>query len=174
MKYCLTQYGLGWKNSGGIILICMKKDEFNQLIKEIYSWDCISHFASCTTAHNIVRDRYYLPTLFNDTHRYVRSCRPCQFFTRMQRFPALPLNRIIVEDPFQQWGLYFIGEFKEKSYNGCCWVLNATNYFTSWIEAIPTKKEIEEVVMGFLEDRLIIRLVPLPKSLLTMPRIFLP
>jgi hypothetical protein len=34
MKYFLTQDGLGWKNPDGIILICMNKDESDQLIKE--------------------------------------------------------------------------------------------------------------------------------------------
>jgi hypothetical protein len=37
------------------------------------------------------------------------------------------------------------------------WVLTATNYFTRWVEAIPTKKETEEVMMNFLEDRIITR-----------------
>jgi hypothetical protein len=83
MKYFLTQDGLGWKNPDGIILICMNKDESDQLIKEIYSGYCVSHFVACTTAHNIARARYYLPTLFTDTHRYVMSFQPCQFFTGM-------------------------------------------------------------------------------------------
>jgi hypothetical protein len=36
-------------------------------------------------------------------------------------------------------------------------VLTATNYFTKWVESIPTKKAIEEVVMSFLEHRIIKR-----------------
>jgi hypothetical protein len=70
---------------------------------------------------------------------------------------VLPLNPIIVEAPFQQWGLDFISEFKDNSSNGNRWVLTATEYFTRWVEAILTKKEIEEVVMNFLEDRIITR-----------------
>jgi transposase InsO family protein len=70
---------------------------------------------------------------------------------------ALPLNPFIVVGPFQQWGLDFIGEFKANSNNDYRCVLTATNYFARWVEAIPTKKEIEEVVMSFLEDRIITR-----------------
>jgi hypothetical protein len=70
---------------------------------------------------------------------------------------TFPLKPIIVEAPFQQWGLDFIGEFKDNSNNGYHWVLTATNYFTRWVEAIPTKKETEEVMMSFLEDRIITR-----------------
>jgi hypothetical protein len=34
---------------------------------------------------------------------------------------------------------------------------HATDYFTKWVEAIPTKSTIDKVVMDFLEDRIITR-----------------
>jgi hypothetical protein len=55
--------------------------------------------------------------------------------------PALPLKPMVIEAPFQQWGLDFIGEFKDNSSNGYRWVLTTTDYFTQWVESIPTKKE---------------------------------
>jgi hypothetical protein len=64
---------------------------------------------------------------------------------------------MVVYDPFQQWGLDFIGEFKDNSNNGYQWILTATYYFTRWVESIPTKKFSEEVVMNFLEERIITR-----------------
>jgi transposase InsO family protein len=71
--------------------------------------------------------------------------------------PTFPLKPVVVEAPFQQWGLDFIGEFKDNSNNGYHWVLTAIDYFTRWVEAIPTKKATEEVMMNFLEDRIITR-----------------
>jgi mannose-6-phosphate isomerase class I len=76
-----------------------------------------------------------------------------------------------VEAPFQQWGLDFIGEFKENSSNGYRWVLTATDYFTRWVEAIPTKRATEEVVMNFLEERIITRFGVLLRLLLITPNI---
>jgi len=73
MKYCLTQDGLGWKNLDGIILICVNKDEVDWLIKELHLGYCRGHFTSPTTTHKILRVGYYRPTLFIDTHRYVKS-----------------------------------------------------------------------------------------------------
>jgi transposase InsO family protein len=61
----------------------------------------------------------------------------------------------VVEATFQHWGLDFIREFKDNSSNGHKWILIATDYFTRWVEAIPTKRETNEVVMGFLEDKII-------------------
>ena len=65
----------------------------------------------------------------------------------------------MVQAPFQQWDLDFIGKFKDNSSNGYTWILTATDYFTKWVEAIPTKAAIEKVVMDFLEDKIITRFV---------------
>jgi hypothetical protein len=115
------------------------------------------HFAACTTAHNILREEYYWPIIFFHTHRYVRSCQPCHFFTGKQCLPFVPLKPIIMEAPFQQWGLDFIVEFKDNSSNKYRWILTTIDYFTRWVKAIPTKKETEEVVMRFLEENIITR-----------------
>jgi hypothetical protein len=64
---------------------------------------------------------------------------------------------MVVEAHFQQWGLDFIGEFKDNSSNGYQWILTATDYFTRWVESIPTKKSTEQVVMNFLEEGIITR-----------------
>jgi transposase InsO family protein len=76
---------------------------------------------------------------------------------RKTTIAALPLKPVVVEAPFQQWGLDVIGEFKDNSNNGYCWVLTATDYFTRGLAAIPTKKATEEVVMSFLEDKIVTR-----------------
>ena len=70
---------------------------------------------------------------------------------------ALPLNPIVVQAPFQQCGLDFIGKFKDNSRNVYSWILTATDYFTKWVEAIPTKKATDAIVMDFLEDKIITR-----------------
>ena len=51
----------------------------------------------------------------------------------------------------------FIGKFKDNSSNGYSWILIATDYFTKWVESIPTKAATEKVVMDFLEDKIITR-----------------
>jgi hypothetical protein len=64
---------------------------------------------------------------------------------------------VVIEAPFQQWGLDFIGYFNDDSSNGYSWVIKTTNYFIKWVEAIPTKSATEKVVMDFLEDKIILR-----------------
>ena len=48
-------------------------------------------------------------------------------------------------------------KFKDNSINGFCWILTATDYFTKWVEAIPTKTATEKVVIDFIEERIITR-----------------
>jgi hypothetical protein len=63
----------------------------------------------------------------------------------------------VVEAPFQRWGLDFNRKFNDNSSNGYSWVITATDYFTKWVEAIPTKSTTKKVVMDFLEDIIITR-----------------
>jgi hypothetical protein len=59
--------------------------------------------------------------------------------------------------PFIQWGLDFIGEINPPSSMQHKWILTATNYFTKWIEAVPTKKDTNAVNIQFLETNILSR-----------------
>ena len=51
----------------------------------------------------------------------------------------------------------FIGEINPPSSGQFKWILIATEYFTKWVEEIPTKKENDQVVMKFLEENIFSR-----------------
>jgi hypothetical protein len=78
-------------------------------------------------------------------------------FTGKKKLATLPLQPVVVEAPFQQWVLDFIGQFKDNSSNGYTWIIMTTDYFTKWVEAISTKSATDKVVMDFLEDLIITR-----------------
>jgi hypothetical protein len=61
----------------------------------------------------------------------------------------------VVNGPFQQWGLYFIGEINPSSSGQHKWILVAIDYFTKWIEAIPTQNATHQVVMKFLYENIL-------------------
>eukprot|EP00253_Pinus_taeda_P003272 PITA_03272 len=85
------------------------------------------------------------------------SCDWCQIFEGKQQLKSLPLKPIHASGPFQQWGLDFIGEINPHSSGQHRWILVATNYFTMWIEAIPTRKVDHQVVMEFLTENIFTR-----------------
>ena len=62
-----------------------------------------------------------------------------------------------MESPFRQWGLDFIGEIHPQSSSQHKWILTAIDYFTKWIEAVPTRKAIDDVIIQFLEDDILSR-----------------
>jgi hypothetical protein len=90
--------------------------------------------------------------VFTDVCKRVRACIKCQKFARKQQLRSLPLNPVVVSGPFQQWGLDFIGEIHPPSSGKHRWILTATDFFTKWIEAIPTRSASHKVIIGFLED----------------------
>jgi hypothetical protein len=141
----------------GLVLRCVDNQESNDLMTDFHKGLCGGHHASQTTMHKILRVGYYWPMIFHDVHQFVRSCQQCHLFTRKQHLSSLPLHHVIVERPFQQWGLDFIGEFKDNSNNGFRWVLTTTDYFTRWVEVISTKRATDSVVKEFIEDKIITR-----------------
>jgi len=59
--------------------------------------------------------------------------------------------------PFKQWGLDFIGEIHPPSSSQHKWILTAIDYFTKWIEAIPSRKVNDMMIIGFLETNILSR-----------------
>ena len=86
---------------------------------------CGGHFVARKTAHKILSAGYYWPNLFSDVHKSVIVFPQCQLFTGKQQMKALTLNPIVVQALFQQWGLDFIGKFKDNLSNGYSWILTA-------------------------------------------------
>eukprot|EP00253_Pinus_taeda_P033594 PITA_33594 len=80
-----------------------------------------------------------------------------KIFEGRQKLQPLPLNLIEVSAPFQQWGLDFIGEIHPTSFSQHRWILTATDYFTKWIEAIPTRQATDAVIISFLENNILSR-----------------
>jgi hypothetical protein len=107
--------------------------------------------------YKMLRVRYYWPKLFTEVNTKVQNRVPCQLFIGKQRVPSLPLIPIKIEAPFQQWGLDFIGEIHPHSSAQHKWILTATNYFTTWVEVIPTRNATDSVVIDFLEDNILSR-----------------
>jgi len=56
----------------------------------------------------------------------------------------MPLKPVIATNPFEKWGLDFIGPINPPSSAGHVFILIATNYFRKWSEAIPLKNSKDE------------------------------
>ena len=132
------------------MLNCLVEEEAKQVMEDFHKGDCGGHLFWKTTANNILRVGYCWPTLFVDVYKTVKSCHECQIFEGRQKLQPLPLKPIEVSAPFQQWGLDFIGEIHPASSGQHRWILIAIDYFTKWIEAVPTRQATDSVIISFL------------------------
>lgn len=78
-------------------------------------------------------------------------------FTRRPQLTDHPLKPFVVEEPFKQWGLDFIGPVNPSSSVVHSYILIATNYFIKWVKAISTKRMTTKVVCDFLENNILVR-----------------
>ena len=156
-KFCILNNSLYWKDHGGVLLNCLVEEEAKRVMEDFHKGDCGGHLFWKTMANNILRAGYYWPTLFVDVYNTVKSFHECHIFEGRQKLQPLPLKPIEVSAPFQQWGLDFIGEIHPASSGQHRWILTATNYFTKWIEAVPTMQTMDSVIISFLENNILSR-----------------
>jgi len=136
---------------------CLEKDDANHVLKEIHDGPAGGHYGGETTTHKILRAGYYWPTVFRDSHAYIRKCKVCQTTAGREINPVVPLRPIMIYRPFQQWGLDVIGEITLNSSQQHKYIVTATDYFTRWTEAIPLQKVNKDEVISFIEKFIINR-----------------
>jgi hypothetical protein len=62
-----------------------------------------------------------------------------------------------LEAPFQHWGPDFVGEINPNSCGQQKCILIAMDYFTKWVEVIPTRDTTDTIIIKFLEDNILAR-----------------
>ena len=103
------------ERSRGVLLKCLEKPEIEKVIPELHEGARGGHKYWKATTYKILRYGYYWPSLFYDVYQQVRDCIQRQKFAGKQKLMSLPLNPIVVNAPFQKWGLDFIGEINRSS-----------------------------------------------------------
>jgi hypothetical protein len=164
LQYQLVHGVLFIKNYDGVLLRCLETKYVDKLLKDLNDGPTRGHLLGDTTIHKILRDKYYWSTLFKDAHAYSQSCEACQKSIGRVYNVVVSLQLIVVEEPFEQWGLEIIGEINPHSSKQHMYILKAIDYFTRWTEAIPLTKVNDEMVINFLEQH-IITMFGVPNSL---------
>ena len=76
---------------------------------------CGGHYLASVTTYKILRNYFYWLGMFKDAEEWVKKCDSCQYFKGKVQLEALPLKPIVIKEPFQQWGLDFIGPIHPPS-----------------------------------------------------------
>ena len=75
-----------------------------------------------------------------------------------------PLQPILEVEPFDIWGMDFMGPFPSSFSN--LYILLAVDYVSKWVEVIPTRTNDAKVVASFLHSHIFIRFET-PRALIT-------
>ena len=109
------------------------------------------------TTYKILRNCFYWPGIFKDVEEWVKRCESCQYFKGRVQLAKLPLKLVVIEEPFQQWGLDFIGPIHPPSIARNTHILMPTNYFTNLLEDIPIMETTSKVVCSFIKKNIFFR-----------------
>ena len=97
------------RNYDGVFMRCLEQEDASKVVKELHDGLVGGHFSGDTIAHNILRVGYCWPTLFKDSHAYVRKCDTCQRSGGRQAKTTGSLQLVIVPEPFEKWEIDIIG-----------------------------------------------------------------
>eukprot|EP00253_Pinus_taeda_P027524 PITA_27524 len=128
-KFFILDSTLFWKDPGGMLLNCLVEEEAKRVVEDFHRGEYV--------------------------YKAIKNCHECQIFQGKKKLQPFPLKPIEVSAPFQQWGLDFIGEIHPASSGQHRWILTATDYFTKWIEAIPTRQAMDAIIIYFLETNIL-------------------
>lgn len=156
-KYVIWDGILFKRAIDGTFLRYLDKQQQQKLLKTFHDEACGGHFSSSVTSFKILRQRYYWPEMFKDAYAWVSKCEKCKMFSGHPQLVALPLRPVVIEGPFQQWGLDFVGPINLVSSAGHQYIIIATDYFTKWVEAKATKNTTSEVVCEFIKENILVR-----------------
>ena len=92
------------------------------------------------TTQKILHAGYFWPSIFKDCHEVVKKFPPYQHFYQKKRTDLAPLHPIIAVGPFSKWGIDFM-HCKPTSADGNGYIIVVVDYFTKWVEAMPTYAE---------------------------------
>ena len=89
--------------------------------------------------------------LFDGIHfAQISTCDVCQHMNRKITTGTPELHPIPVKSPWHQIGIDFVGPLSPVAADGSCYIFTASDYFTKWVEAVPTTDKSASTVASVL------------------------
>ena len=154
------------RSFGRPALRCITPEQGLEIIKEIHEGLCGNHQGERTVRHKVLRLGYFWPTIQEQARKFVKTCIKCQHHGPRIGNPPAEMKSITSPIPFAKWGLDIVGPFPEASPGRYKYLYVAIDYFTKWIEAMPTVTITARKTEEFVWKNLICR-YGLPRVIIT-------
>ena len=117
------------------------------------------HYPGHVTAQRILQSGLWWPFLFRDATQFVKMCNTCQRCgSKPTRRSNRPLSISLAWQPFERWGIDFVGPIHPTSQpGGLQYLLVATDYATKWAEVKATRDCTAHTVAIFLYENIFTR-----------------
>ena len=142
-------------STDGLIRRCVAGQEANSIMWHCHSSAYGGHHSGERTAAKILQSGFWWPTLFKDCQDFVKRCDKCQRTGNISKRNEMPITGIIEVEPFDCWGIDFMGPFP-SSYS-FVHILVCVDYVTKWVEAIPSVANDAKTVVTFLQKHIFTR-----------------
>ena len=143
------------RGADGILKRYLLDVEVPTILEACHDSACGVHFSDQLTDQKILRAGYFWPTLFNDSHDYVKNCDVCQNYVRNDLRMEMPLHVFIPLVPFKKWRIDYVGEVHLQSPKGMAYIVGATEYLSKWAEVKGVKTATTTHVATFMYEIII-------------------
>lgn len=135
---------------------CFTHEEAEKTLNDYHARECGGHLSRIATTQKIMHARYFWPSIFKDCVKAFKKCHPCQIYMRNMHAHHAPLHPVMAIGPFTKWGIDFT-TCHPTSTLGHKYTIVVVDYFTKWVEAIPTFANDEKMTTIFMFNHIIAR-----------------
>jgi hypothetical protein len=126
------------------------------MINDFHTGACGGHLSRLATSQNILGVGYYWLTLIKYCIESIKKCHPCHIFSQKMRAHPTPMFLVITVGTFTKWGIDYT-TCHPPSPRGHRYIIVVVEYFTKWVEALPTFKDDGDTTTLFLFNQIIER-----------------
>ncbi|PNX69204.1 hypothetical protein L195_g056588, partial [Trifolium pratense] len=142
-------------SNDGMIRRCVADDEIRSIMWHCHNSPCGGHHSGPRTAAKILQSGFFWPTIFQDCVEYVKACDECQRTGGISKRDEMPQQAMVEVEPFDVWGIDFIGPFPPSHSN--LHILVCVDYVTKWVEALACQANDAATVVKFLKKNIFTR-----------------